>query len=637
MENKKKEINSEPTEPTEAEVNQSNTARNKNKANKNSISRIMRYAAAVLSFISFLTTANGMGNVLGDDKKWQAYCISFGIQTIILVLGTKFFEIVKKIWNAKRKNGNETKENSIKIIEHSKFTIFEIYKIVVIVLMSILYICSIAFSTFFSYVFIANSAYDNVKSNDYNIEIEEFLVSETKHIKDINRAASNYILSEIQKNAEVLGNITSDLNTNASVDLKDIINNAKLEKNSATNIPNKKPFDSNAVLESYYIIEGREPIIQSYEAQITSAIGFYENSYATYNKIFEELLNLSDPIVANDRINRINSEISYLSDNINSLSGLRDSSSTVNSLLNNAVTYVNSYFNSLIKSYNELKYVYEDIANSNITEGININIDNLYETLYSTVDVEEEIIDKSISELKLIVKKYLKENKNGNDETIEKISKCIIYLGEFKKCREFEEKIELFEENALSQVYIIEIPTESTTKEKETDDNKEPTQEEKTSSLSESQAEEEKDTSTTVADDYMIEFHNITVDEWNKQRRKDLAQFINIIKTLPDIDLLLETMGDTDEESKSSLKEYNAELENTLTKAYKLNREKLEKINPVEQAAKYLSSDFDFMAKFSFLIALFMDIASFLIGIFLYFVNDKKDDEEDKDVSVQKT
>ena len=45
--------------------------------------RLLRYATAVLSFLSLITTANGMESFVFDTS-WMAYCGSFAVQSILI-------------------------------------------------------------------------------------------------------------------------------------------------------------------------------------------------------------------------------------------------------------------------------------------------------------------------------------------------------------------------------------------------------------------------------------------------------------------------------------------------------------------------------------------------------------------------
>ena len=87
--------NTEASENAESQTEQrdSKPKDEKKAVQSKNISRLLKYAAATLSFISFLTTANGLVAVVGEANRWQAYLISFGIQAIVLILGTEFLRV----------------------------------------------------------------------------------------------------------------------------------------------------------------------------------------------------------------------------------------------------------------------------------------------------------------------------------------------------------------------------------------------------------------------------------------------------------------------------------------------------------------------------------------------------------------
>ena len=75
------------------------------------------------------------------------------------------------------------------------------------------------------------------------------------------------------------------------------------------------------------------------------------------------------------------------------------------------------------------------------------------------------------------------------------------------------------------------------------------------------------------------------------------------------------------------LKENKFDADEILAKAYELNRRTLENINDVERAELFLKSEYKYMAHFSLWIAVFMDVASLLIGFYIYLVGKKEDTE----------
>lgn len=62
---------------------------------------ILRYAACALSFISFITTAEGLHKFV-FTQVWQAYLASFAVQSILLIFNFLFFHFYVKINSIKQ-------------------------------------------------------------------------------------------------------------------------------------------------------------------------------------------------------------------------------------------------------------------------------------------------------------------------------------------------------------------------------------------------------------------------------------------------------------------------------------------------------------------------------------------------------
>ena len=218
----------------EEQTEKTQKIKKKGRKQRKNIRRLCMYAAASLSFISFLTTAEGMVAVIGEEDSWKAYFISFGIQAIVLILGTRFFEVWKIIKEAK-----EGKTEPLKIVKKEgvfgrfvnwlvnsldKWLRFGAVNLFVRMLMIALYASAIAFSSFFSFVFLANHAYKDVRYSDYNIKIERFLVEETRKLRDINDATGRLMLAEIQKSVPEFQKLIDEFQETSTEDLKKIIN-----------------------------------------------------------------------------------------------------------------------------------------------------------------------------------------------------------------------------------------------------------------------------------------------------------------------------------------------------------------------------------------------------------------------------
>ena len=109
------------------------------------IVKMLKYGASALSFVSFLTTLSGLKGIV-TDSTMMASMISFGIQSIILVMGLYFIDTCRIIMS-----------KSMKMV----------FKYLLISNMILLYLFCITFSSAFSYVYISNAAYKGVRTTDY--------------------------------------------------------------------------------------------------------------------------------------------------------------------------------------------------------------------------------------------------------------------------------------------------------------------------------------------------------------------------------------------------------------------------------------------------------------------------------------
>lgn len=214
--------------------------------------------------------------------------------------------------------------------------------------------------------------------------------------------------------------------------------------------------------------------------------------------------------------------------------------------------------------------------------------------------------------MKSIIEFYI-NNTNSNEidsESIQKLSECVSYLEQLKKSKEVERQIAAFEEQMLNQVNIIE--SESSSEKMDSSDIDILPNED---SVDSSEYSQEK-----------LNYHYVNEKQWKELRYRDVVAFISILKSMPDIELVLPT------KNKDGSKEYTEDanvdylilmsdekyISVTMNQAYSYVRDRLQNINKMERAWNYLFSNNNFLAKFCALIAVFMDIASCIIGLFLY-------------------
>ena len=238
---------------------------------------------------------------------------------------------------------------------------------------------------------------------------------------------------------------------------------------------------------------------------------------------------------------------------------------------------ISGYYNNLTYELNSLKFAYKNIKNSKLVKNAdNSDLSNFYQSIYSSNIVDTKTIKDAVSQLQTLIKTYLdlmQDNEiERNSEKIESLSKCISDLDSLKKGIELKQHITTFKSENLKVGYIIDSNKENADKNK--------------SSI------------------YKI----VTPDEWKEIRHKDLVEFLGYVKQISNS----EKNSENDEE-----------ISKMLDTAYNLNRNHLEPISEMEIAINYYKSDKNKVAVISLVIAIFIDVASFLIGIILNFL--KKD------------
>ena len=146
------------------------------KVELNRASKLLRYATAVLSFISFLTTAEGMKSYVFEHD-WQAYLGSFAVQSILVVFSLLLCHIYSTIGKIAG--------------------IGEVGKRMLLGALTLFFSISLLVSSVFSYSYIAGNAYKNSWAGDAETMIQEFLIRETGDLKEENERIGRLLLDEI--------------------------------------------------------------------------------------------------------------------------------------------------------------------------------------------------------------------------------------------------------------------------------------------------------------------------------------------------------------------------------------------------------------------------------------------------------
>lgn len=589
--------------------------KNKSKGN-NGLLGTLKYGIAALSFVSFITTSNGLQKIITDEKL-APYLISFGIQIIVLIIGTQLVNIIKIIADIK----------SVKTI----------VKRIIAISVIIPYLSAVGFSSFFSYVYLANNAYENVKETDYNIAIENFFNEEIINIKSLNDAAGNIILKQIQSFVPSFKEILADFSNYYGGNIDSA--RSQIVKNETATFNTSQIYDPEFFIYSFNANRRQAERLRGYVITFETVAKNYSVYYNSYEMQYNRIQNrTSEDLIssASTNIEEIEASITSINQQISSINEINDPNPEFDDALRTPISTISSYFEALKISFGDLKNFYNSLSEESIRYE-DINLEDVYNTIYSTVHVDDDKVDGAVNSLVLTINAYIDANdmENLNDEVLSSLSTSIKCLGEFQKYKELDGKINDFEESVLKQIYIIDYETTTEKSETTTSDDAnqsesevEPTTEITTEETTQNPPSNE-ETSTTNPDDPIKE---VGVDEWNQYRRKNIGKFIDLIKSLPDFDTILNAYDNS-----SDLREYVNKLNknidykvDTLEKAYKLNRQNLENISSIETAWNFLLSDFRYMAIYCVFVALFLDLSSLFVGVFTYFYEKVQKEEKDK-------
>lgn len=471
--------------------------------------------------------------------------------------------------------------NAITELVTQKFAVVVLRGLVVI-----LYISSLVFSSFFSFVFITNTAYKGVGTTDYNMEIEQFLINSTNEIEKMNDKNCDELLLIIRTQAPEFNNLLQQNKNNASDEIESIKNG--ITKFDVATIKEEDKFTAVGAKNVYRAANPNDPQerldeveegCREFESIINPYTGFYEDYYNDYLNLYESLTNQLDSSnikIEKAKIDDLIKTITETKGNLMNLTVVVTDS--VKSHATEKRDIIENYYTNLIKELNNLKSAYNKIESSEtVKEGDDSELKSFYESIYSSEIVDTDIIDSAESQLQSLLQiylKYMQENEiESNSEKIESLSICISNLNSLKKGIILQEKISKFKSNQLNNVYII--------KSSETDNNN-----------------ETEDADIEKGEEFF--YTTVTLEQWKTIRHKDIAQFIGLIKQMPN-------------------SENNDQISEMLNTAYQLNRNNLEPISEMETAINFLKSDQNKVALISLIIAFFVDMASFLIGIILFF------------------
>lgn len=485
-------------------------------------------------------------------------------------------------------------------------------------LMIILYISSIGFSSFFSYVYISNEAYEDVRPTDYNMELELFLVDNTRTIREYNDTIGDMLIEKIRQTAPKFSALMESYHQVANDKIQEITGN--LQKYEVNMIPPEMEFSAQEAITAYEGPNGRpansdlQEDCKRLERDINNYVDYYNTQYySEYSRYYDKLQDQMDSTSIDSRIKEIDILIESMNHLIDNMKELKYVYTSIGSYITTKCNGIISQYNFLIDELNKLKTAYSEIQNHpDVLQQEGLTLQSFYEVVYSDELTDEENLDNARNNLQQIITAYIRETDDIDTENITSLVECVKYLEQLSQSRELSDRIEVFETVNLQKSYAI---ISETSKNESSDESAtDPTE------YGGQISDEELVTDTTESEDQTPD--DVTVDsqplvdkeKWKEIRHADVMEFISLIKGLPDAEKIIQ-QGDPGYEALAEKKDY---VSKTLAEAYEYSRAKLENISDLERAWNYLSSPNSFLAFFCVFIAVFLDFASFLIGIYLF-------------------
>lgn len=165
-------------------------------AGEKSGSQLLQFAVICLAIASFFTTAQGMRSYIFNGEPTIAYVTSGAIQGILLALSMNLPRFMRRIWNEEKSN---------------VFT-KAIIEIVLLILTGISLFCS----SWFSYVYIAETVHKGSWAMDSELLVQQIYRNELYDASDYSKAYRTYLEAELGQKILDLQSLANQLPTQAS-------------------------------------------------------------------------------------------------------------------------------------------------------------------------------------------------------------------------------------------------------------------------------------------------------------------------------------------------------------------------------------------------------------------------------------
>ncbi len=542
---------------------------------------MLRCATAILAFLSFLTTAQGMkGFVFGTD--WMAYIGSLAVQSILIVFSLllcRFFV---------RTNQLQWPKYIKKIVNH---------------LMIFFFCVSLIVSSTFSYVFISHNAYKYSWPNDSEVIIQTHLLDQTNKLKKENDTRGRSILDKLTNLANgELQNWSNEIATQTDAQLKTELKKLQFDKQNikVANI------DEATWLQTYPQYE--EDINLLYNTYQTVYIPQYTNKADRYNKMVDTIDEWKNNPPEKEDINSMKKDIETLVKELEKAKEELEQNWVNSNMINDHRVFKGTYnvaCDELISKLNTINHsldiLLDNYPETEDDEGTSDNPQKILSDIYllgvdSDIDVAVAVDDLLARVTTLAMN--ISKNENYDSKTIKTIVELKDLLVNYSHHITLKNNIDIFCEKHLKMTYQVYSEDQDWVQQSEQDKFKtEITTQRATNPANTTTAPQIDTTSLIDTADY-----EIAESEWKHKRNEDFNIFFSYVKSLPNV-------------PDHTLTDLEHEL---IDESSAIQRDLLGTTTDFEKAFIYFKYRFPVMAYFSAFIAIFFDLGSFLTGCFLY-------------------
>lgn len=475
--------------------------------------RIVKVAAFCFAIISFIATAQGLSTYV-FDYAWQAYLVSFGIQSILFVFNLKLPFYFKKIGNLVPDDKKRRKNNSYKWTAMQNIIAF-------------FYAMVVFSSSWFSYVFIVNSVYADTQYIDSNVVLDsayrEALDKTDRFIKEDIKVTQLILIKKLSELQNKINMKNGGALSEEELNLKISAANTELAK--------------------------KKNAVETAKRNLNSAKNTYEESLNVRWRSSEDIRKEKEAYdQASEKLNEVQDALVEAQSKLEEIKNLKMSSDSV----------VKKLLQEVVK------------MGSNDEKSDSLKNLALYKDQLASYAIESESEDLESSEYTEIITK------------IEELNICIDNYVALRNVEKFKGN-----DNDLGDLkdVIKEKPI-------------------KIPSLDSGNLKKQ-------------------VETWGENWQKRYVNLERVIKSVPNYYYVDEEYKKQNEKiiDFDFLKSYDKQkLSDEIDENV---RKHLASINPLERARDLLVSKYPFLAWFSLLLACFLDVASLLAGIFIYFVSMK--------------